>query len=97
MQTVIALADRRVSLLGLIAAGLAASAASLFLPQAPGLLGDISRFLFGAAAACAFLAAATLAVLLTMKDTPEHQDPFPTDETAVPDDSPAPAVSGLRA
>jgi hypothetical protein len=78
-----AFTDRRRSLLGLIAVGLATSAASVFLPQAPGLLGDISRILFGAAAGSAFLAAAYLAVLLSMKDTTEPvQEPVPADEPA---------------
>jgi predicted MFS family arabinose efflux permease len=75
--------ERRRKLLGLIVLGLAASAASAFLPQAPGILGDLSRILFGLAAGSAFVAASVLAVLLAQKDEPEAVlDPAPPSETA---------------
>lgn len=74
---------RRRHVLALIVLGLASSAAGLLLPHTPGLLGNISRTMFGAAAGSAFLAAAVLAVLLSLKDTPEPaRDPVPADEPA---------------
>jgi hypothetical protein len=76
-----AFTDRRRSVLVLLALGLAASAASLFIPQAPGILGDIGRLMFGLAAAAAFIAAVVHAVQLSAEPAPA---PLPAKDSVPP-------------